>query len=461
MKPNHIMFSRPDLLSWSGEISRSGFLLWSLVLFSIKYNLDRLLLYWISGRNWSVFSYFEQPVPGIHSLSPAQTPTELFVLLLASLPFLWVGLSLCFKRLRAAKLPLWLALLFVIPILKWFLFCGLALVPDGTGKPEAPGRRGSWLPKSMVGSAVLAVAASVSFATVAAIISTMWLREYGWGLFVGVPFCMGFFSSLIYGEGKARRLSESLLVATASVGVAGALLLLLAFEGLICLVMAAPLALVLALIGAVAGHVIQASRRPRVPPQVFCIPILATPLMFGSEILRPAPPPLLKIVTAIEVDAPMQTVWRHVVEFTELPNPTEPLFRLGIAYPVRAEIHGHGPGAVRECIFSTGPFVEPIETWDEPRLLKFSVQRNPAPLEEWTPYRRIHPPHLEGFLVSKQGQFLLTPLSANRTRLEGTTWYQHRMWPVSYWQLWSDQIIHSIHRRVLEHIKKVAERDSQ
>src|SRR5262245_56981563 len=134
-------------------------------------------------------------------------------------------------------------------------------------------------------------------------------------------------------------------------------------------------------------------------------------------------------------------------------------FKLGVAYPIRAEITGHGPGAVRKCIFSTGPFVEPIDIWDEPSLLRFSVASNPAPLDEWTPYHEIHPPHLRGFLVSEQGQFKLTALSNGRTLLEGTTWYRHNMWPVSYWQIWSDQIIHAIHRRVLRHIKVLSETD--
>jgi hypothetical protein len=113
---------------------------------------------------------------------------------------------------------------------------------------------------------------------------------------------------------------------------------------------------------------------------------------------------------------------------------------------------------VRHCIFSTGPFAEPIEVWDEPQLLKFGVTANPAPLSELSPYGNIQPPHLHGYFVSKQGQFLLTALPGGRTRLEGTTWYQHTMWPAAYWHLWSDYIIHRIHLRVLEHIKAEAER---
>ncbi len=298
-------------------------------------------------------------------------------------------------------------------------------------------------------------------AIAAMITSTAILRDYGWGLFVGVPFSMGFLSSLIYAARVQRSLRESLTVSMISVIIAGTLLLALAFEGVICLVMAAPLAVVLALIGATAGHAIQTSRRNRVPAQVYCVPILALPLMFASETLRPRVPPLLKVITSTLVAAPVETVWKHVVEFSELPPPTEPLFKLGIAYPIRAEIQGRGPGAVRNCIFSTGPFVEPIEVWDEPCLLKFSVRSNPAPLDEWTPYRDLHPPHMHGFLVSERGQFQLTPLPGGRTLLTGTTWYHHSMWPVAYWQLWSDQIIHTIHRRVLLHVKSLAEADGK
>jgi len=104
--------------------------------------------------------------------------------------------------------------------------------------------------------------------------------------------------------------------------------------------------------------------------------------------------------------------------------------------------------------------VEPIDVWDAPHRLGFSVTQNPAPLEEWTPYRRIHPPHLDGFLVSRHGQFSLMPLPGGRTRLEGTTWYSHSMWPAAYWQVWSDYIIHRIHLRVLNHVKELSEKDA-
>jgi hypothetical protein len=133
------------------------------------------------------------------------------------------------------------------------------------------------------------------------------------------------------------------------------------------------------------------------------------------------------------------------------------LFRAGIAYPIRAEITGRGPGAMRRCIFSTGAFLEPIEVWDEPRLLKFGVTASPAPLNEMTPYGHIEPRHVDGYFVSEEGQFLLTVLPNGGTRLEGTTRYRNAIWPAAYWHIWSDYIIHRIHLRVLHHIKEAAE----
>jgi hypothetical protein len=175
---------------------------------------------------------------------------------------------------------------------------------------------------------------------------------------------------------------------------------------------------------------------------------------------KTAQPPVFEVQTAIEIAAPPDEVWQHVVSFSDLPEPEEWFFKAGLAYPKRATIVGSGAGAIRYCEFSTGPFVEPIEVWDAPHLLQFRVTSNPAPMEEWSPYARVLPKHLHGYLVSKQGQFKLTRLGPNRTRLEGTTWYQHGLWPAQYWRWWSDAIIHRIHLRVLNHIRSLAEADT-
>ena len=119
-----------------------------------------------------------------------------------------------------------------------------------------------------------------------------------------------------------------------------------------------------------------------------------------------------------------------------------------------------GVGAIRRCNFTTGTFVEPITKWDEPNILEFSVIDQPPPMVEWSIYDDMHMEHLDGYFKSVKGQFLISELSKGKVKLTGTTWYKHEIWPVAYWTVWSDFILHRIHLRVLNHIKGKAE-DSQ
>ncbi|MBY0404422.1 MAG: hypothetical protein K2X66_11030 [Cyanobacteria bacterium] len=110
-------------------------------------------------------------------------------------------------------------------------------------------------------------------------------------------------------------------------------------------------------------------------------------------------------------------------------------------------------------MFSTGSFIEPITVWDEPHLLKFTVAKQPPAMKELSIYPDINPPHIEQYLRAEKGQFLLTPLPNGGTHLEATTLYNHKIWPSFYWQMWSDAIIHTIHERVLSHIKTLSEKE--
>jgi hypothetical protein len=229
-----------------------------------------------------------------------------------------------------------------------------------------------------------------------------------------------------------------------------------------CIAMLLPLALPLAAFGGIFGFLVQRRRwiQSGAPAFISALILLAPGVEWTEHVIAPVPP-VFVVRSSIDIQAPPERVWRQVVAFTEIPPPTEWMFRVGIAYPIRAETLGSGPGAERHCVFSTGAFVEPIEVWDEPNRLKFSVETNPAPMNEWTPYSHIDPPHLHGFFVSNGGQFLRTPMSNGGTHLEGTTWYRHTLWPAAYWKLWSDAIIHKIHMRVLRHIRDEVENGAQ
>ena len=164
-----------------------------------------------------------------------------------------------------------------------------------------------------------------------------------------------------------------------------------------------------------------------------------------------------QIPTLLSLDQSLLLVWPHVVAFREIPVPDDWLFRVGVAYPIRARIDGTGVGAMRYCVFSTGSFVEPITRWEVGRRLSFDVIESPATMTELSPYRNLSPRHLHGYLRSRRGEFRFVDLGDGRTRLEGSTWYEIEMAPEGYWQMFSDMLIHRIHQRVLDHIKREVE----
>jgi hypothetical protein len=456
-----------DLWRPAGTIDRGTYAVVGLAGFAIKHNLDRLVASYAFHRPWGFFNYWV-PLNNIGRITNLRSGDTLFLetLLALSLPFVWVGIVLTLKRLRSAGLPSPLVAVFFVPFLNLLFFLLLCLLPERaaveTNRRQPGGSIVSgFIPDSALGSAALSLLFTVPPGIGITMLGTRLLVNYGWGLFVALPFAMGLAAALVYGTKGPRTLSGCVSVACLSITVLGLGLLAIAVEGVICLIMALPIALPLAAFGGTCGYLVQKRRWSHDnTPAFLSLLLIFVPGVQWVEHAAAIPPPTFEVRSSIEVNAPPEKVWQQVIGFSEISPPTEWMFRAGIAYPIRAEILGSGPGAERHCIFSTGAFVEPIEVWDEPHRLQFSVTTNPAPLEELTPYSRIDPPHLHGFLVSNGGQFVLTRLPNGKTLLEGTTWYRHSLWPSPYWRLWSDAIIHRIHLRVLKHIRDEAEKNS-
>ncbi|RYY29224.1 MAG: hypothetical protein EOO04_07470 [Chitinophagaceae bacterium] len=300
---------------------------------------------------------------------------------------------------------------------------------------------------------VAVIAAIISVFAISATIN--FSGQYGFGMFLGIPFMQGLLVVLLFGYRKERKLIECLGVACTSVVFLSLMLLVGAVEGVICLAMAAPIAITFALLGGFLGYFIQKRTRQATAGAIVLLAML--PLGAWVEKQGQTEPPLTAVTTSVIIDRPKQEIWNQLVTFNDMAVPTDMLFKAGVAYPVRAVIEGTGVGSIRRCQFSTGDFVEPITVWDEPNLLRFSVEKMPPPLVELSIYDDLQLPHLENYFVSERGQFKLTSINERQTILEGTTWYRHKIWPRVYWQLWSDYILHQIHFQVLDHIKMQAE----
>jgi len=433
-----------DLWKPSGPIDRQVYIVVGFIGFAVKHNMDRLVATVLFHRKWELLNYWIPLNTAVRVTQLSRSEARFLATMVAiSLPFVWIGVAMTIKRLRSAGLPLSLILLFFVPFLNLAFFLLLCLIPERASLTENPAtsrirssRLAAIVPESASGSALFSLLFTVPAGLAFVTIGTRFLVNYGWGLFVAIPFTMGFAAALSYGIHQPRSLAGCIGVACLSNVLLGLALLAFAFEGIICLMMAMPIALPLACFGGVFGYLLQRWRWFQSgAPAFLSALLLVVPGIQDVEHLVAPTPPVYIVRSAINIHASPEKVWRQVVAFSEIAPPREWVFRAGIAYPIRAEIIGSGPGAERHCVFSTGAFVEPIQDWDEPHRLKFSVTSNPAPMQEWTPYSHLDPAHLHGFLKSNGGQFLLTALPNGATRLEGTTWYVHGLWPAAYWRL--------------------------
>jgi hypothetical protein len=421
-------------------------------LMALKYAGDVALVYLATGRWWTPLDYLSS-VAFLLSRSLADAPTWLVpALAVWALPFIWIGVTLTLRRTLDAGASAWATLIYFVPYANYLFMLALSVLPSAPADDRGAAQ---WRPGDRtLPQALLSIGAGIAVGLVMLGVSVTARGLYGAPLFLGTPFLMGVVTAFLFNRKHPGDIRDTLQVVIMTLAMTAGVIFLLGNEGAICLVMAFPLTTGVGALGGLIGRRIALSQPDSGRSATFSVillPLATLALPGGGE------PMLREVKSSIEIAAPADVVWRHVIAFPPLPEPKAFLFRAGIAYPRSARIEGSGVGAVRYCEFSTGAFVEPITAWEPGRRLSFDVRESPPPMQEWSIYSRVTPPHLDGYLASRRGEFRLIPLPGGRTRLEGSTWYQLRIEPQGYWALFSDYLIRRIHQRVLAHIQHEAE----
>lgn len=438
------------LFGMRGVVARGSYVVAGVALMALKYAGDAGLLYAIRGTFFSPLEYLN-PVAEMRLGSGPLPGWAVFTMITWAVPFLWIGLSMSLRRAVDAGFGAGTALWFLLPVVNLALIAWLSVAPS-----RAPRLADNPLQAHKIEETRIAITSVVGGAALSLVLTALGsqiIGGYGAALFVGTPALVGFVTGWQGNRDAPRSIARTLSLATLVTCLSAAAILLFALEGVICLGLLLPLALPLVCIGALLGRAWASRLRPR---QVAAV-LIVLPMLMGAEHGVRVQAPLRAVTTSVTIAAPPRAVWPHVIGFSELPPPSELVFAAGIAYPMRAEIRGQGVGAVRHCVFSTGPFVEPITAWDPPRRLAFDVTEQPPGMRETSPYNHVYAPHLDGYPQSERGEFRLVPTQDGGTRLIGTTWYRIDMFPQLYWTPLSDAMIHAIHERVLEHIRDLSE----
>ena len=349
-----------------------------------------------------------------------------------------------------------LALVTMIPTLQILAAVALTILWRRRHPPESQ-------PEPEIGSTAIpsyrtaiGVLSGMALIVLAVAVSTLTFGSYGWGLFVMTPFLVGVTTGYIVNRGRLHSGSDTFL-AVAMAGILGtAALLMLALEGFMCIVLIAPLAIILAGFGGAIGRAAAKQFHPRQP--LYSVAIL--PLLF---LLDAAMPPELPITTrtSIIISASPDAIWNSLTADRPVTEAPGLVGMAGLAYPVASRISGEGAGARRVGVFSTGTADERVTIWKPGRTLAFRVVRQPPAMEEMSPYRQLHTPHLVGYFDTDETRFDLVPLADGRTRLIATADHVLRIDPVIYWAPIARWAIGRNVARVLTDVKKDSERGTK
>ena len=358
---------------------------------------------------------------------------------------------LSFRRANWSNGGYALAAAAVVPGVQVAALAVLALLPRFAERTQAAAER---KPGADVAHVIQGLLAGVALIVAAVLVSALTLGSYGWSLFVFTPFLTGVTTGylanrrLLLSWGNTARL----VLAAAALGTVA--LVALALEGLICILLAAPLGAIAALVGGAAGRAVARSVHSGARPLAS---VALLPALFALEA---AMPPVLPIASRASVDvaAHPNAVWAALIGGGTIAGGPGLTGAAGLAYPVRGRLLGQGVGTIRLGEFSTGIARERVTEWVPGRRLAFAVLAQPPAMEEMSPYRRVHSPHVQGYFETGTTRFTLTPLPGGGTRLDIDARHVMRIDPVLYWEPLARLAIRINLTRVLDDLKQKAER---
>lgn len=445
------------LFSFEGRMKRLPYSLWSLGLFFSQHLLVLILFAAYGVKTPS--GWDAAPIALEFAVAPLRlivlhwkfSEEIVFAALFFQLLVAWALAALAFRRALDAGDSGWIAALAIAPIAQIAIIVRLSSLPT-LEQPIAP------VPKAEGGIgwpiAVKGVLAGIALIVAGVATGTFIFRAYGYGVFVIAPLVMGACTAAIanWRQDIGRAYTTRLVMCAMTLG--GIAIVLTAVEGLICILMAAPLGYGMAYLGGLLGRAIALYSRRSARHTLSGFSVL--PLILIAEVLL-TPMTSFQTENRITIDASPAVVWESIVNMERIEEPLPLIYRLGVAYPVQGQVIGEGVGAVRIGIFSTGTALERVTSWEPGRKLGFRVFRNIPAMTELSPYEHLQTPHLTSYFSTHETHFELQPMADGGTELIERTSHVLKLEPVLYWLPLARLVVAQNNARILGHIKRQAE----
>jgi len=273
-----------------------------------------------------------------------------------------------------------------------------------------------------------------------------------------VPIAVGFLSVFFSPQEEGKKFGRWIVLPWAASLLTLASALALLWEGLICVIVWAPLFMVLSSIGGlIAGitrRIDKSWSKTTALASITLLPFLLAPLE------QRLPPSIQYRVaeTEIVIDRGPEVVWRHIREVAPIRDEElEGSFShaIGFPKPIAATLSGEGIGAVRHATFEGGVlFVETVTEWKPMERLSFTIEPDP----------HIPPTTFDEHVVVGgdyfdvlSGTYRIERLGPNRCRLHLSSRQRLSTHFNAYTQIWTDFFMKDIQNTILRVIKKRCE----
>lgn len=274
-----------------------------------------------------------------------------------------------------------------------------------------------------------------------------------------VPFTVGYMTIAI----RARQERVGIATRIFAPWLAVSLILLgsalAAWEGSICIVMMAPIALLFGSLGGlIAGVVVNPARQSLATMSMLVVALL--PFLVGSTERRVAIPPDIRTVESDAlIHASPATVWKNIervptIASTELPRSWNR--SIGFPRPIEATLSHEGIGGVRHATFAGDVlFIETVDVWQPERDLGFSIHADTAGIPPTTLDEHVT---IGGrYFDVLHGEYILGSQNDGETRLRLIS--RHRVSTDFNWyaRLWTDAVMRNVQQSILYVIKNRCE----
>jgi uncharacterized membrane protein YhaH (DUF805 family) len=282
--------SPPRFWNCSVPLSRRSYFIIGVTLMLLKYGVEYAFIREYTGKFYSPLDF----------LNPLLTSRQHFLQgapewfgttwLLWTFPFVTIAVLLSVRRAIDAGCSPWWGLAILLPGVNFLVMFALAALPSArktsaiVPSDDENASRQVAAPLSAFQSMILGVAIAAIYGFSTCVLTIYAFGSYGAALFYGTPVVAGAVAAYYYNRQESKSWLASIGVSALPMICIGGLFLIAALEGLICILMAAPLALPLAAVGGLVGKGIadaQLARRNQRRQLAGCL--LALPLAAFGE----------------------------------------------------------------------------------------------------------------------------------------------------------------------------------